>query len=171
MSPLNSDRMAKYKGAVSLASVDVTLSVHRSRINQFCKALQGDHVRFRRTKRAELTARGRRTDRSAFHSPIPSWVSSYVALQCGIDNIHWFDSATVLTLPLTLDNVFAIGLILLLALLGSLPTSCSFGHRQSLPVGCFYIWKLMTRKTCSCELCSGGQVLGDLLETGSYGRC
>ena len=42
---------------------------------------------------------------------------------------------------------------------------------KSLPVGCFYIWKLITRKTCSCELCSGQQVLGDLLETGSYGRC
>merc|ERR1712166_801908 len=117
MSPLNSDRTAKYK-------------------------------------EAESTNFAKRYKKIMSGSGEPSGLSSLPEEE-GLTydgHIRYHHGATVLTLPLTLDNVFAIGLILLLALLG-----------------CFYIWKLITRKTCSCELCSGQQVLGDLLETGSYG--
>eukprot|EP00743_Colponemidia_sp_Colp-15_P004666 GILK01005027.1.p1 GENE.GILK01005027.1~~GILK01005027.1.p1 ORF type:complete len:512 (-),score=56.89 GILK01005027.1:49-1584(-) len=62
------------------------------------------------------------------------------------------DKATVVSLPLTTDNIAALSILLVLSILGSV-----------------YLWKLCTRKRCQCRLCRGEYLLQKSLGSGGYG--
>ena len=73
------------------------------------------------------------------------------------------DRQKVVTLPLTADNVFAIIVILLLACVGTRQSHdpCSGGAVTPDHVaGCVYLFKLLTRKSCTCPLCRNQYELG-----------